>query len=105
MRIKALGSKESHSKRADTDVGRVTLCSGSTSESADGAEVVLGGGRVEACDAGGGGAIALVLGWADMVAVRSPSILLLCEDSVSGAGAVALVLVCVVADNVVRRLV
>lgn len=60
---------------------------------------------MDACDMGGGGAIALVLGWADMVAVISPSILLLCEDSVGGAGAVALVFVCVVADNVVRRLV
>ncbi len=47
---------------------------------------------MEACDVGGGGAIALVLGWADTVAVISPSILLLCEHSVGGAEAVALVL-------------
>lgn len=77
------------------------VCSGSTSESADGAAVVLGGGRVEVCDVGGGGAIDL----ADTVAVISTSILLLCEHSVGGARAVALVFVCVVADNVVRRLV
>lgn len=59
---------------------------------------------MEACDVGGGGAIALVLGWADTVAAISPSTLLLCEHSVGGAGAVALVFVCAVADNVVRRL-
>lgn len=60
---------------------------------------------MEACDAGGGGAIALVLGWADTVAVISASTLLLCEHSVGGAWAVALVFVSAVADNVVRRLV
>ncbi len=60
---------------------------------------------MEACDVGGGGAIALVLGWADTDAVISPSILLLCEHSVGGAEAVALVFVCVAADNVVWWLV
>lgn len=58
---------------------------------------------MEACDVGGGGAIAFVLGWADTVAVISPSILLLCEHSVGRA--VALVFVCVAADNVVWWLV
>lgn len=96
--IKALESKENHSNRTDTDVGRVTLCTGSTSEPAGGAEVVLGGGGVEACAEGGGGAIALVLGWAEI----SLSTLLLCEHSAGGAGAVALLFVCAVADNVKR---
>lgn len=60
---------------------------------------------MEVCDMGGGGAIALVLGCADTVSVISLSILLLCEHSVVGAGAVTLVFVGVVSDNIVRRLV
>lgn len=59
---------------------------------------------MEVCDVGGGGAIALVLGWADTVAEISPSTLLLCEHSAGGAGDIALFFVCAVADNV-RRLV
>lgn len=65
--------------------------------------MALGGGRVEACDVGGGGAIALVLGWVGRVPepdkIISPITVLVSKHSAGGAGAVAFGFVCVVADK------
>lgn len=60
---------------------------------------------MEACDVGGGGAIAFVLGWTGRVPELdiniSTTTLLVSEHSAGGAGAVAFVFVCVVADKLV----
>lgn len=87
----------------------ITIWSISTSDwtngGGGGSELALGGGRVEACDVGGGGAIALVLGWTGWApepdTIISPTTLLVSEHSAGGAGAIAFVFVCVVADILV----